>query len=105
RPVCRSWALRDGHAPRWCTNFVQVSNTVQPRGVLVLLDRAIRRVTRGTVSALVPWALNRWFRAFARPGNGYQQGSLRCDMYAMKIITAIVRPFKLDEMRHAIAQL
>jgi nitrogen regulatory protein P-II 2 len=28
-----------------------------------------------------------------------------CDMYVMKIITAIVRPFKLDEMRHAIAQL
>jgi nitrogen regulatory protein P-II 2 len=28
-----------------------------------------------------------------------------CDMYVMKIITAIVRPFKLDELRHAIAQL
>ena len=26
-------------------------------------------------------------------------------MYAMKIITAVVRPFKLDELRHAIAQL
>ena len=26
-------------------------------------------------------------------------------MYVMKIITAVVRPFKLDEMRHAIAQL
>jgi nitrogen regulatory protein P-II 2 len=26
-------------------------------------------------------------------------------MYCMKIITAIVRPFKLDELRHAIAQL
>jgi nitrogen regulatory protein P-II 2 len=26
-------------------------------------------------------------------------------MYFMKIITAVVRPFKLDELRHAIAQL
>lgn len=26
-------------------------------------------------------------------------------MHIMKIITAIVRPFKLDELRHAIAQL
>jgi nitrogen regulatory protein P-II 2 len=26
-------------------------------------------------------------------------------MYVMKIITAVVRPFKLDELRHAIAQL
>jgi nitrogen regulatory protein P-II 2 len=38
-------------------------------------------------------------------GNGYKQGSLHCDMHIMKIITAIVRPFKLDELRHAIAQL
>jgi nitrogen regulatory protein P-II 2 len=45
---------------------------------------------------------------FTRPldeGNGKPQGSLHCDMYVMKIITAVVRPFKLDEMRHAIAQL
>lgn len=33
------------------------------------------------------------------------QGSLHCEMYVMKIITAVVRPFKLDELRHAIAQL
>jgi nitrogen regulatory protein P-II 2 len=26
-------------------------------------------------------------------------------MYIMKMITAVVRPFKLDELRHAIAQL
>ena len=26
-------------------------------------------------------------------------------MYIVKIITAVVRPFKLDELRHAIAQL
>ena len=28
-----------------------------------------------------------------------------CEMYIMKMITAVVRPFKLDELRHAIAQL
>jgi nitrogen regulatory protein P-II 2 len=33
------------------------------------------------------------------------EGSLHCEMYVMKIITAVVRPFKLDELRHAIAQL
>src|SRR5690606_19538669 len=59
----------------------------------------------GTDSALVLWAPNRMVQAFARPGNGYDKALKRCDMYVMKIITAIVRPFKLDEMRHAIAQL
>ena len=44
-------------------------------------------------------------RRFARSGNGNQQGSRLYGMYVMKIITAIVRPFKLDGMRHAIAQL
>jgi len=28
-----------------------------------------------------------------------------CEMYVMKMITAVVRPFKLDELRQAIAQL
>ena len=31
--------------------------------------------------------------------------SVRCEMQIMKMITAVVRPFKLDELRHAIAQL
>ena len=29
----------------------------------------------------------------------------RCEMHLMKLITAIVRPFKLEELRSAIAQL
>jgi len=43
--------------------------------------------------------------AFRRQGNGNRQGTQRCGMHIVKIITAIVRPFKLDELRHAIAQL
>ena len=38
-------------------------------------------------------------------GHAFNQDPLLCDMHFMKIITAIVRPFKLDELRHAIAQL
>jgi len=32
-------------------------------------------------------------------------GPDHCEMYVMKMITAVVRPFKLDELRQAIAQL
>src|SRR5690606_20752891 len=63
-----------------------------------------RACARGTDSALVLWAPNRRFRRSQDQAMD-QQGSLRCDMHVMKIITAIVRPFKLDELRHAIAQL
>ena len=36
-----------------------------------------------------------------------QQGfrAKRCEIHIMKMITAVVRPFKLDELRQAIAQL
>lgn len=60
------------------------------------------------VAQFLHWSCGRrtgGFYAFRKIGNGYQHGSLHCDMYVMKIITAIVRPFKLEELRHAIAQL
>jgi nitrogen regulatory protein P-II 2 len=46
-----------------------------------------------------------WFKRPQDRKQWNKQGSLHCDMHIMKIITAIVRPFKLDELRHAIAQL
>jgi nitrogen regulatory protein P-II 2 len=60
------------------------------------------------VARILHWVFGRrtgWFKRSARRSNGNNQGSLHCDMHIMKIITAIVRPFKLDELRHAIAQL
>jgi nitrogen regulatory protein P-II 2 len=69
-----------------------------------------RRAPRGTW----PWhgfcttrlALDRWVRSVPEGGwFEFDQGSMLCEMHLMKIITAVVRPFKLDELRHAIAQL
>src|SRR5690606_2191242 len=58
------------------------------------------------VARILHWSCGRRTGGFKRSQDKAKaQGSTRCDMYVMKIITAIVRPFKLDEMRHAIAQL
>ena len=62
--------------------------------------------TCGTDSALQTWAPDRLVHAFRKTVKQWNPTRLaRCDMHIMKIITAIVRPFKLDELRHAIAQL
>jgi len=58
-------------------------------------------------SALTEWAPNRLVHAYRETrGIGHNPGirNLR-EMHFMKLITAIVRPFKLDELRQAIAQL
>jgi nitrogen regulatory protein P-II 2 len=61
---------------------------------------------RGTDSALLHWAPRRRVHAFRKIKQwAVIQVASSCRMVAMKIITAIVRPFKLDELRHAIAQL
>jgi nitrogen regulatory protein P-II 2 len=44
-------------------------------------------------------------QAYRTMFNNVASGSDLCEMHIMKMITAVVRPFKLDELRHAIAQL
>jgi nitrogen regulatory protein P-II 2 len=96
-------------APIWCATIVRMSNTVHQK----VAWRAWRPVG-GAKTACEAWhgfctvPVGAEPVRFTRPQDKAmetKQGSLHCDMYVMKIITAIVRPFKLDEMRHAIAQL
>ena len=87
--------------------FVQMSTTVQhARRACPIAARAAESTPRNPWHGFCtgPVGAEPLVQAFARQGNG-TQGSTRCDLYIMKIITAIVRPFKLEEMRHAIAQL
>ena len=58
-------------------------------------------------SALTKWAPDRLVHAYRETrGIGLNPGIRNVrEMHFMKLITAIVRPFKLDELRQAIAQL
>jgi nitrogen regulatory protein P-II 2 len=62
---------------------------------------------RGTVSALKAQRRSRESKGYAhRPVTGIADSeSIRPKMQTMKMISAVVRPFKLDELRNAIAQL
>jgi nitrogen regulatory protein P-II 2 len=59
----------------------------------------------GTDSALLNRALIRGIEAYRTVFSNVALRPVLCEMHIMKMITAVVRPFKLDELRHAIAQL
>jgi nitrogen regulatory protein P-II 2 len=46
-----------------------------------------------------------WIQAYRTMLSNVAYRSIRSEMHIMKMITAVVRPYKLDELRQAIAQL
>jgi nitrogen regulatory protein P-II 2 len=58
------------------------------------------------VAWILHLGLQRDPRIRAQASSGSPDSRLvRCEMHLMKMITAVVRPFKLDDLRQAIAQL
>jgi nitrogen regulatory protein P-II 2 len=56
----------------------------------------------------IPWTIPWIFPEGYAHGISHDESNSRpdhCEMHVMKMITAVVRPFKLDELRQAIAQL